>query len=78
MIVNNRPILLRNSAMVFTTEKGAVEIQIFTLNNRGLRAQISRSCALKRRFNSQYAVSLEGSNFPTQSVRSSHSVATKS
>ena len=45
----NRPILLKKSAMVFTTEKYALEIEIFTLS-RGLRTQISRSCTLKRRF----------------------------
>ena len=46
---SSRPILLKKSAMVFTIEKYALEIEIFTLN-RGLRIQISRSCALKRRF----------------------------
>jgi hypothetical protein len=43
------PILLKKSAMVSTTEKYALKIEIFTLN-RGLWTQISRSCALKRRF----------------------------
>lgn len=35
--------------MVSTTEKYALEIEIFTLN-RGFRVQISRSGARKRRF----------------------------
>jgi len=45
----NRPILLKKSAIVSTIEKYALEIEIFTLS-RGFRAQISRSCAQKRRF----------------------------
>jgi len=45
----NRPILLKKSAMVATSKKYALEIEIFTLS-RGFRAQISRSCAQKRRF----------------------------
>ncbi|QHF38991.1 hypothetical protein PspS34_12280 [Pseudomonas sp. S34] len=47
--VCNRPILLKKSTMVSTTEKYALEIEIFTLN-RGFRVQISRSGARKRRF----------------------------
>ncbi len=43
------PILLKKSTMVSTTEKYALEIEIFTLN-RGFRVQISRSGARKRRF----------------------------
>ncbi len=44
------PILLKKSAMVFSTvEKYALEIEIFTLS-KGFRAQISRSGAQKRRF----------------------------
>ncbi|WP_162493931.1 hypothetical protein [Pseudomonas moorei] len=43
------PILLKKSAKVSTTEKYALEIEIFTLS-RGFRAQISRSFAQKRRF----------------------------
>jgi len=35
--------------MVSTAEKYALQIEIFTLS-RGFRAQISRSCAQKRRF----------------------------
>ncbi|WP_223518418.1 MULTISPECIES: hypothetical protein [unclassified Pseudomonas] len=42
-------ILLKKSTMVSTTEKYALEIEIFTLN-RGFRVQISRSGARKRRF----------------------------
>ena len=45
----NRPILLKKSAMVSTAEKYALEIEIFPLC-RGFRAQISHSCAQKRRF----------------------------
>ena len=45
----DRPILLKKSAMVSTAEKYALEIEICTLS-KGLRAQISRSCAKKRRF----------------------------
>lgn len=37
------------TAMVSTAEKYALQIEIFTLS-RGFRAQISRSCAQKRRF----------------------------
>jgi hypothetical protein len=44
-----RPILLKKSAIVSTIEKYALEIEIFTLS-RAFRAQISRSCAQKRRF----------------------------
>jgi len=43
------PILLKKSAMVSTTEKYALEIEIFTLS-RGFRGQISRSGAQKMRF----------------------------
>jgi hypothetical protein len=43
------PILLKKSTMVSTTEKYALEIEIFTLN-RGIRVQISRSGARERRF----------------------------
>lgn len=42
-------ILLKKSAMVSTVKKYAFEIEIFALR-RGLRGQISRSCAQKRRF----------------------------
>lgn len=42
-------ILLKKSAMVSTVEKYAPEIEIFTLS-RGVRGQISRSGAQKRRF----------------------------
>jgi len=45
----NRPILLKKSAMISTTEKYALEIEIFTLSS-GFRVQISRSGAQKRRF----------------------------
>jgi len=44
-----RPILLKKSAMVSTAKKYALEIEIFSLS-RGFRAQISRGCAQKRRF----------------------------
>ncbi len=43
------PILLKKSAMVSTTEKYALEIEIFILN-MGFWAQISRIDAQKRRF----------------------------
>ena len=43
------PILLKKSGLVSTAEKYALQIEIFTLS-RGFRAQISRSCAQKRRF----------------------------
>ncbi|AKV10078.1 hypothetical protein B723_28230 [Pseudomonas fluorescens NCIMB 11764] len=45
----NRSILLKKSAMVSTTQKYALEIEIFTLS-LGFGAQISRSDAQKRRF----------------------------
>ncbi|ANJ58441.1 hypothetical protein PMA3_26060 [Pseudomonas silesiensis] len=43
------PILLKKSAIISTAEKYALEIEILTLS-RAFRAQISRSCAQKRRF----------------------------
>jgi hypothetical protein len=43
------PIVLKKSAMAPTAEKYALEIEIFTLS-KGFRAQISHSCAQKRRF----------------------------
>lgn len=43
------PILLKKSAMVFSAEKYAREIEFFTLS-RGVGAQISRSDVHKRRF----------------------------
>jgi hypothetical protein len=43
------PIVLKKSAKVSTAEKYALEIEIFTLI-RGFQAQISHSCAQKRRF----------------------------
>lgn len=49
MSVRYWPIVLKKSAMVSTAEKYALEIEIFTLS-RGFRAQISHSCAKKRRF----------------------------
>ena len=49
MISRERPILLKKSAMVFSAEKYAREIEIFTLS-RGVGAQISRSDVQKRRF----------------------------
>lgn len=49
MAGSSRPILLKKSAMVSTTEKYALEIEIFTLS-RGFRVQISRSGAQKRHF----------------------------
>jgi hypothetical protein len=49
MTGRERPILLKKSAMVSTAEKYALEIEIFTLI-RGLRVQVSRSSAQKRRF----------------------------
>jgi hypothetical protein len=49
LIGRERPILLKKSAMVSTAEKYALEIEIFSMS-RGFRAQISRSCAEKRRF----------------------------
>ncbi|MNN35943.1 hypothetical protein D3C81_1498110 [compost metagenome] len=45
----SRPILLKKSAMVFSAEKYAREIEIFTLS-RGVGAQISRNDVHKRRF----------------------------
>jgi hypothetical protein len=44
-----RPIQLKKSAIDSTTEKYALEIEIFTLSS-GFRVQISRSGAQKRRF----------------------------
>jgi hypothetical protein len=44
-----QPIVLKKSAMVSTTEKYALEIEIFALS-MGFGAQISRSDAQKRRF----------------------------
>ena len=44
-----RPVLLKNSALVTAVEKLAPEIEILKVG-RGLRAQISRSNARKRRF----------------------------
>ncbi|WP_050562638.1 hypothetical protein [Pseudomonas sp. GM78] len=61
------PILLKKSVMVSTAEKYALEIEIFTLS-RGFWTQISRSCAQKGVFSSQYAVSLEGLTFSTESA----------
>jgi hypothetical protein len=49
LIGRERPILLKKSAMVSTAENYALEIEIFSMS-RGFRAQISRSCAEKRRF----------------------------
>jgi hypothetical protein len=49
MIGRERPILLKKSAMVSTTEKYALEIEIFTSIGR-FRVQISRSGAQKKRF----------------------------
>jgi hypothetical protein len=46
---SNWPIMLKKSAMVSTAEKYALEIEIFT-SSKGLRAQISLSCAQKRCF----------------------------
>lgn len=43
------PILLKNSALVTSVEKLASETEILKIG-RGLRAQISRSNARKRRF----------------------------
>ncbi|TFB45741.1 hypothetical protein E3W21_00360 [Pseudomonas sp. F01002] len=67
-----RPILLKKSAMVSTAEKYAFEIENFNLS-RGFRAQISRSNAQKRRFLRQYAGSLNGPTFSTQSTQTGHS-----
>ncbi|WP_223415595.1 MULTISPECIES: hypothetical protein [unclassified Pseudomonas] len=61
------PILLKKSAMVFTVEKYALEIEIFTLS-RGFRAQFSRSGTQKGVFSSQYAGSLEEPTFSTESA----------
>lgn len=61
------PILLKKSGLVSTAEKYALEIEISTLN-RGFGAQISRSCGQKRNFQRQYAGSLEGPTFSTQSA----------
>lgn len=41
--------MLKKSAMLFTAEKYASELEIFVLN-RGLQAQISRRYAKKRHF----------------------------
>jgi hypothetical protein len=49
MTVRFWPILLKKSAMVSTTEKYALEIEIFILS-MGFGAQISRIDAQKRRF----------------------------
>jgi hypothetical protein len=63
---------VEKSAMVSTAEKYALEIEIFTFS-RGFRAQISRSCAQKGIFSSQYEGSLEGPTFSTQSTISGQS-----
>jgi hypothetical protein len=47
---NDRPILLKKSAMVSAVEKYASEIEIFTFG-RDYWTQISRSSVQKRRFN---------------------------
>ena len=46
---NNRPILLKKSAMVCASEKYASEIEIFTFG-RSFRTRISRSSVQKRLF----------------------------
>jgi len=40
---------VKKSGLVFTAEKYALQIEIFSLS-RGFQAQISRNCAQKRRF----------------------------
>lgn len=66
----NRQILLKKSAMVSTAEKYALEIEIFTLS-RGYRVQISHSGVQKKSF--QYAGSLEGPTFSTESTQTGQS-----
>jgi hypothetical protein len=53
---------LKKSATVSSAEKYALEIEIFTLS-RGFRAARKKGV-----FSSQYAGSLEGSTFSTQSA----------
>jgi hypothetical protein len=65
----NRPIPLKKSAMVSTAEKYAFEIDIFTLS-RGFRAQISRSCAQKRRFQQAGRGPSGRTDFSAESARS--------
>ena len=66
----SRPILLKKSAIDSTTEKYALEIEIFTFSS-GFRVRISRSGAQKGVFSRQYAGSLQEPTFSTESARSS-------
>jgi hypothetical protein len=70
MIGRERPILLKKSAVVSTKEKYALEIEIFT----AIGGFPFRVAARKKGvFSSQYAGSLEGPPFSTQSARSDRS-----
>lgn len=51
--------------MVSKSEKYVLEIEIFALS-RGCRGQISRSCAQKWLFSSQYMGNLKGPTFSTE------------
>ncbi|WP_162556153.1 hypothetical protein [Pseudomonas sp. 31-12] len=64
-------ILLKKSAMVSTAEKYALEIEIFTFDDSGLRFRVA--ARKKGVFSSQYASSLEGPTFSTESDEISHS-----
>jgi len=71
MTGRGRPILLKKSAMVSTAENYALEIEIFTLTeDSGLRFRVA--ARKKGIFSSQYAGSLEGPTFSTQSAISCH------